>query len=183
MGNRFWVPPKVSEELLEERRQREAQASLALASDMGYEWKKAFDADLQRVDPYLQLVWCPDPAPIEAAALGGKPGRWHIARHNPGAPMSLIPLIGENGEYREPGSWVFDHLKRSDLWDDRVSRHRQKMFDKLEREKENRVAREREERREELMERVAAARETRVSFNGDTPWSQNVAGRRGAGKR
>lgn len=178
----MWVPPKVSQELLQERYQREATALEAISADHEWKWKKEFDAQLEVVDPYLQLVWCPDPAPFEAVAAGASPGRWHIARHNPGAPMSLIALETDDGGFREPGAWVFDMLAGSDLWDDRVVRDRERKVRDLEAQRDAREARERAERREELKDRVNAIRRTSVSMNRDTAWSQNAQGRRGARK-
>ena len=154
----------------------------AIRGEHDVQWVREFNSELQRVDHRLKLVWCPDPAPVEAVATGAQPGCWHIARDNQqaNAPLSLIPLQWPDGTPRDPGAWVFDMLARTDLWNPNVRHERERRLRQLEQARERRENREREERRQELRERVNAIRETSISFNRDNPWHQNVAGRRGA---
>lgn len=175
MPNMF-VPPSVTQELLEQRYAREAEAFKALRDENHWQWVQEFNHDLKSVDHRLQLVWCPDPAPVEAAAAGAQPGRWNLVRHNEGAPISCIPLVGENGEYREPGSWVFDMLRRSDLWNPAVTRDRKRAERELKGAKERREQLETEERRERMLDSWKAVSRTQVSMNTSVPWAQNMAG-------
>lgn len=154
----------------------------AISAEHDIRWVREFNSELQRIDHRLKLVWCPDPAPVEAVAAGAQPGCWHVARDNQqaNAPIGLLPLQWPDGTPRDPGAWVFEMLKRADLWDPGVHRERERKLRELEQARERRENREREERRQELSERVRAIRETSISFDRDRPWSQNVAGRRGA---
>lgn len=180
----FWVPPEVTRELLDQRHQREAEAFKALRDENHWQWVQEFNHDLKAVDHRLQLVWCPNPAPVEAAAAGAQPGRWNIVRHNDGAPISCIPLEYEDGSYREPGSWVFDMLKRSDLWNSSVTHDRKRCEKELKAAKERREALETEERQERMLESWKAVSRTQVSMNTSVPWAQNMAGlRRTRGNR
>lgn len=180
----MFIPPTVAHELLEKRYQREAEAFKALRDENHWQWVQEFNHDLKAVDHRLQLVWCPDPAPLEAAAAGAQPGRWNVVRHNEGAPLSCIPLVGEDGEYREPGAWVFDMLKRSDLWNSSVTHDRRRREKEIAAAKERREALETEERQARLIERWNAVSRTQVSMNTSVPWAQNMDGlRRTRGNR
>lgn len=135
-----------------------------------------FTRELKLIDPHLELVWWPE----NGGAPGFMPGRYHIVRHNPDASGSVEPVVGPAGEYREPDSSLFDLLRRSDMWNDRAMHDRKRMMQRALDAEAKRKAAELEEIREEARERWAAATETRVSMSRDVPWSQNVAGRRGA---
>lgn len=180
----FFIPPVVADELLEQRRQREAEAFKALRDENHWQWVQEFNHDLKAVDHRLQLVWCPDPAPVEAAAAGAQPGRWNVVRHNEGAPLSVIPLVGESGEYREPGSWVFDMLKRADLWNSSVTHDRRRRAREIVAARERRESLETEERQARMLESWKAVSRTFVSMDRSSPWAQNMAGlRRTRGNR
>jgi len=106
-----------------------------------------------------------------------RPGYYHILILNGDEPMTVIPITN-NGKYVEPGDWIFEQLNRMDLREKRV------MNRLIEREREEYEAGERElqqaneNRRERLAEIVTANTRVQVSMNRDTPWSQNVSGRR-----
>jgi hypothetical protein len=129
--SRFFLPPRVSLELQEESRRREAEATRAMVGDDRMEWKREFDAQLERVVHGMRLAFCPDPAPLDAVAQGAYPGRWHLVWPGfNGGPLVLQPLvvdasgkacIGGDGGFVEPGSWVFDRLAEQDLWSDGCS--------------------------------------------------------------
>jgi hypothetical protein len=76
--SRFFLPPRVSLELQEESRRREAEATRAMVGDDRMEWKREFDAQLERVVHGMRLAFCPDPAPLDAVAQGAYPGRTGI---------------------------------------------------------------------------------------------------------
>jgi hypothetical protein len=126
---------------------------------------KDWNRELKQVDPYLELVFAPE----AADAPGLVPGRYHLLRHNPGGPPSLIPLQGPEGEFREPDSSLFQLLRESDLWNDQAERARRKTAEALERAKERRRQREREQRVEELVGRAKARFEPSVLVKG-VPW-------------
>jgi len=179
MGDELFVPPKVAYELQQETLRREAEGLRELQVEAKEKWRLEFEAELQRIDHRLfGPVWCPDPAPLDAVVMGAQPGRWHVGRWNEGAPATLLPIQGPNGEYMEPTSRVFEQLKAMDWWDDRVMRDKRKRERQME---EARIAREERERKEfdeEMYERYMAVSRTQVSMNRDTPWTQNAAGRK-----
>lgn len=175
----MWLPPGVTEELYEERQAREGVAMAAMSAEDQQAWVDGFNRELRQIDPYLKLLWCPDPAPVDAVACGAQPGRWHVMRHNPGAPISLLPITGPEGEYVEPTSRVFDMLRASDWWNPEVNRERKRVAAEMERAKERRQAEEHRQANEEVYERYLAATRAQVSMSRSTPWSQNSSGRRG----
>jgi hypothetical protein len=181
--SRVFLPPNVSRELLEEREAREARAFEAIQSRDDQAWVDDFNKELRRIDDYLQLVWCPDPAPIDAIAAGAKPGRFHVARHNPGAPVSLIPIETPDGEFRQPDSSVFEDLRRADLWSSSNAQERRRVRRELDLARERREVHEREERAAMALEMWKAVSRTQVSMNSSVPWAQNHQGakRRGQG--
>lgn len=187
----LWVPPKVTAGLAEESRRREAETAKALWADERWDWLKRFNAQLDRMVHGMKLVQCPDPAPVDAVAQGAFPGYWHIAwpGYN-GGPLNVQPLVidpdtgrprvGGVGFRAEPGAWVFDFLAEADLWNERANRERARIKREAERERERRKEIEREEMTRDILERYKAVNGTSVSMSRDTPWSQNVAGRRGS---
>jgi hypothetical protein len=134
-----------------------------------------FTRELRKIDVHLEMVYWPMRAP---SVQGFMNGCYHIVRHNPDAAGSVEPLVDADGAYREPGSWVFDLLASSDMWDDRVMRDRATVRKRAEQARECAKAREREDRREELRDRANAAWRASVSMT-DVPWTQAMDGRRG----
>lgn len=182
MANIF-LPPRVSQELLNERAAREAKAMQAIQTQDDQAWVDDFNRELKRIDDHLQLVWCPDPAPIDAVAAGATPGRFHVARHNPGAPISLMVIETPDGEFRQPDSAVFEQLRKADLWSSTNAQERKRIKRDLELARERRETHEREERAAQALEMWKAVSRTQVSMNRSVPWTQNHAGgrRRGQG--
>lgn len=169
--SRLFVPPAVARELVLERAAEEQR--LAQFTYMG-DVMADFNRDLKRIDPYLELARAQDTIRTGTAL---KPGYWHIIRHNPGAPPSVMPIEGPDGEYVEPSSAVFEMLKRNDLQNPATGRRRRERERELEAAKARREARETEEMNAEVLERVLAVSRAQVSMSGS--WSQNHAGRRG----
>jgi hypothetical protein len=134
-----------------------------------------FTRELRKIDCNLEMVYWPMRAPDIHGFVNGC---YHIVRHNPDAAGSVEPLVDERMDYKEPGSWVFDMLAASDMWDDRAMRDRVTLRKRSEAARERAKAREREERREELRDRANAAWRASVSM-ADVPWSQAMGGRRG----
>lgn len=178
-----WRPPTVSSRLSEETQRREAEASKALSYEQKLKWVEEFNRDLENIWSGMRLLWCPDPAPVEAVAMGARPGRWGIlvpGLH--GAPASVKPILGPDDSYVDPSlnaSAIFENLKQQDWWNPRVRRERERAKVEAERAAERRKEQEREERDLEVLERFLAGTRTQVSMNRDTPWTQNAAGRKG----
>lgn len=162
------LPEQVVRRLREERAQELAMAEVDRVC-------AEFNPELKRIDANLEMVYWPMRHPD---IHGFIPGCYHIVRHNPQGAGSVEPLVDADLQYREPGSWVFDMLAASDMWDDRVMRDREKLRRRSEQARERAKAREREERREELRDRANAAWRTSVSLT-DAPWTQTTDGRRG----
>ena len=134
-----------------------------------------FNPELAHIDPYLELVFWPDHVP---APMGFVAGRYHIVRHNPGAPGSVEPLVAADGGFRQPDSSLFEFLRASDMWNEQAMRDRRRVMQSAKDAQAAREHREAEDRREELRDRVNAATRTSVSMT-DVPWSQNAQGARG----
>ena len=178
----LWKPPAVSTRLSEETQRREAEAGKALAYERKVKWVEDFNRDLENVWPGMRLVWCPDPAPVEAVAMGARPGRWGILMPSKdGGPSSVKPIIGPDGCFVDPSvnaSAIFDSLREQDWWNPEVRRERERAQEEARRAAEKRKQQEREERDLEVLEQYLAGTRTFVSMNRDTPWTQNAQGRR-----
>jgi hypothetical protein len=132
-----------------------------------------WNRELRQIDPYLELVFAPE----NATAPGLRPGRYHVLRHNPGAPLSLIPIETPEGEFKEPDSSLLDELRRADLWRDEAVRDRKKRQEALERSERRRKAREFEERQEEIEYRIKVKESPGVLVS-DVPWTWRAHARK-----
>lgn len=173
----LFVPPVIARELQEESNRRTAEALKAVRGEAIAQWVEEFNCELRAIDPYLKLVWAPDPLPVDAVGSGLRPGRWHIMRSNPGTVPSFM-CIHDNGEYVDPDSRVFEKLRSQDWWNAEVNRDRKRVEKELEEARERRHAEELKQMDEEVIERYLAGTRTQVSMNTATPWSQNARGRR-----
>jgi len=184
----LWVPPRVTRELKEESRRREAAAIDALDLAARERWVREINEQLDRVVPGMFLAGCPDPAPLDLVAQGALPGYWHLVW--PGyhdGPLNVQPLtvggdgrpqLGGDGPRAEPGSWVFDALAQADMWNDRAMRERKRIRAEAIREQRRREESEQRAFDEECLERYKAVSRAQVSLNRGTPWTQNASGRR-----
>lgn len=168
----LFLPPSVTRELQQERMAHHARIT-ALTHYAGT--MDDFNTDLKQIDPYLELVKAKET--IEAGTPL-KPGYWHVIRHNPGAPPSIMTIEGPSGEYIEPDSGVFRQLQEwCDLQNPAVNHRRRQRERDIKTAEERRRAREREDTDAEAIDRYLAATRTQVSM---VPgWAQNVAGKRG----
>jgi hypothetical protein len=169
------LPPGVTRGMLNERQEREGKAfsgGVFVRDDRCRE----YDPLLMRADPYLRMVFCREPAPLEAVACGARPGRYNIVRSPPGAPVTFIPITGPDGEFVEPCSSVFEALKQMDWQDPVVQRERKRREEALEEARAKAEAEEMRRMDEEVLEAYLAGTRTQVSMNADTPWAQNAAG-------
>ena len=134
-----------------------------------------FTRELRKIDSCLEMCFWPH----DHTPPGFVTGAYHIVRHNPGAPGSVEALVDTaTGKPREPGSWVFDMLRSSDLWNPAVERDRKRFVKRALDAKESARRREEEEHKELLRDLTNAAWRTSVSMT-DVPWSQNVQGKKG----
>lgn len=170
----LFVPPKVARELLEERREYVSLLDEACHVD---EVCKDWTRELRRLDPLLRMVRAPE-YPVYGTPL--IPGHYHMIRANPGAPPSVTPVRGPNGEIEPPGN-LLEKLKGMDLQDARAAADMQRAQREVQAAHDRDHARHRESFDEELVERVAAVTRTQVSMNPDVPWAQNHQGTRRRG--
>ena len=76
---------------------------------------RQINAELQKLDPYLELVWI-GPNAERGLIPGIEPGRWHIRRIPPGLIHSYWPVMGPDGEYIDPTMKLIEDMKAADLW-------------------------------------------------------------------
>jgi hypothetical protein len=152
------------------RAERAREIEQAYRSDVCQE----FTRELRKIDSYLEMCFWPH----DHTPPGFVTGAYHIVRHNPGAPGSVEALIDKDGKPREPGSWVFDLIRSTDLWNPAVERDRKRFMKRALDAKERARKREEEEHKELLHDLANAAWRTQVSMT-DVPWTQNASGRRG----
>lgn len=174
--SRLVVPARF---LVEERRRREAETLRFVETAHQSAVCREFDPLLQRIDPCMSMVFCREPAPLDVVAAGARPGRYNIMREPVDGPRTFMPVVGDNDEFVEPTSRVFDRLRAMDWWDPRVSRARKEREDRLDDARRKREEDERREINEEMYERYLATNRAFVSMDRSNPWSQNVAGKRG----
>jgi hypothetical protein len=179
--SKLWSPPKVSTRLREESAEREAAAMQGL-DEARWKWVEDFNRDLENVWPGMRLLWCPDPAPVDAVAIGALPGRWGILMPSVhGSPQSVKPIVGPDGCFVDPSSnasAIFDGLRAGDWWNPEVRKDRERAQAEAERVKQKRLEQEREERDAWVMERYLSGNRASVSMSRDSAWAQNQSGRR-----
>lgn len=177
----LWVPPHIQDQLVDDRRAGNADADRLVEHDILT--AKRFTRELQRIDPYLELVWVGKP-PGWDDAVEPPPGiafeRWHVRRKNPDAPDTYLPHVGARGEYREPDSGVFTMLAEGDMWSAGWNERQRKREARQQAEKARSKERERMEIRAEMRERFKAKESPGVSMaNQGSGWSFRAGGRRG----
>lgn len=118
-----------------------------------------YNEELRRIDPRLELVRAKDQVE-EGSPM--KAGYYHILLHAPGHPTTILPCEYDNGEYREPGSWIFPYLEEQDMWNDRARRASRNRSERVRQAAERQRELEREERVENYNERWHAANRTQI---------------------
>lgn len=151
----LWVPPALAAKNAELSRQAAAEY---LHHVELHDQLRRWNRELKRIDPYLQLV----KAREDSSLPGLKPGYFHVLRHNPTGPPSLIVHQGPNGEFREPDSGLFEELRKGDMWSERSMRERKAKERELARAEAAEKEREAEERRQEIAERYRHRMGTQV---------------------
>ena len=133
-----------------------------------------YTTKLKHISPNLWMVRAQ--ATVDAN-LPLRPGFYHILEVNDHADMNVI-VITNNGEYVEPGDWIFDMLARGNLRERRV-RDRLAEVEREEREAgEKELQTANENRKERLTEIVKSATRAQISMDRTLPWTQNSQGRR-----
>ena len=163
----------VSRELQERTNEHKAQVWAEAVRDATLDY---WDAELKKIDEDLFMIKAAD----DATAAGLKPGYYHVIRRIAGGPPAILPIVGDEGEFVEPTSRLFDVLREGDLQNPRAMEARRRRDEEAARRRARDKQRGHEERVSEMMDRWRAANQTSVSMSRDTPWSQNVAGRKGA---
>lgn len=176
----LWLPPSVQDRLVDERQAADSEADRLVQHDI--ETAKRFTRDMQRIDPYLELVWIGKP-PHWDDRVDPPPGiafsRWHLRRNNPDAPDTYIPWTTPDGGYREPDSGIFDYLAANDMWNDGYNRRARVREARRAAEKARSQDRDRAERMQEFHERFKAKESPSVSMTSAGKWTYRAAARKG----
>lgn len=178
------LPPKVQAEIAKEKWEAERQQRRALVLELidfddpvCREWQPV----LETLDPYLRLGRAKPMAYVAGVVM--RPGYYHWVRDNPSTVVTVEPITGPDGEsFAEPDQRLLDSLRGNDLQNPHIYAALIAGHAEAEAVMEKERAAEREEIDAEVLERWKAASQTSVSMNRDVPWSQNAAGRRGAGR-
>jgi hypothetical protein len=137
-----------------------------------HDWLRHFDAELQRLDPYLSLV----KASESADQAGLTPGFWHVQRKNPETMPTYIPLTDDKGGFAEPQSHHLEMLRRADLQRPGAFEEFKRRQDERVREMERRKADQAEQRRTEIAERISHLDVPKVSMSDG--WTNSVRGKK-----
>ena len=151
---------------------REAQILEQQLEDLGA--MRHWNPQLQKLDPYLQLVRISENATVP----GLKAGFWQILRVKEGVPVvPIMVLEGDEGEFREPGEWMLTKVQSWDLSDDRVIRDRARRDAQIARDKAHERAEMRGEIGEEIMGLMKGRNNPGVNF-GAKKWSRDPKARK-----
>lgn len=137
------LPRSVAEERDQINAERRAQVFRGYAE----QWTK----ELQRVDPYLEVVRASD-TPTDPDL---KPGGWYLLKRIPGSVDELIELP------HPPGPWIYPWLMQRDMWNSRIYRDKKAAKEKYRQAQNRAKAREREQRRDEMALALRAAERLR----------------------
>lgn len=118
-----------------------------------------YEPDLKAIDPALELRKAQDTV---TPGNGLKPGYWHIIRHEPGFVSYVTPLEYPDGSPREPGSWMYEHLAKEDMWSNRSVKAAHERNRKLMEARAREEERERQDRVGDFNERYAAANRVQI---------------------
>lgn len=173
----LWTPPRHQAEVQRDEIRAGVFSMVQRFQGVMDYWTQRFREELN--DDRCECVFFP---PTAEAKHGVKPGRYHFLRDNQTTAPTLIPLEND-GEFCEPHSGHVEMLRDMDLQNPQVVRAHRELQERREKDVERRKAHEAEERQAEILDRFNAAFKTRVSFNRDNPWTQNVAGRKHDGRK
>ncbi len=152
----MWLPPSVSRDLAAETEQQKADVAQAAIRDASMDF---WNRELKQLDEHLELIKARD----DASVAGLTPGYWHVMRHNPGGPPSLLPLVGDHGEFVEPTSRMLDLLRSGDLQNERVMRDRRAFDERAAAQRQRDKEQASLDRRADLAERIGSLTNVSVS--------------------
>jgi hypothetical protein len=150
----LWMPPRFRDEV-ERDRQKIIEQVFEVEAVCGY-----FTKELRQIDPYLRMIRAKDNASPSGPL---KAGYYHVIREAPSMPVYVTPCEWANGDYREPGAWVFEHIQMEDLWNDRAMKAKKKRNIELEAARKREKDREALDRAREYDTRLAHATNARIS--------------------
>lgn len=148
----LWTPPQ------DRARQPAINAALLRSVNAVVEHMRYWNDKLKKIDADLQLVKARD----NADAPGMRPGHFHVLRLRDDAPPLVHVIEGPDGEFREPDSGVLQDLARGDMWSDRSRAEHKRRVKAAKTEADRERGREREDRREELYDRLKTATTTSI---------------------
>jgi hypothetical protein len=154
------MPPRFREEV---ERDRAAIISEVVEVEQTL---REYTRELQKIDPHLRMIKAKPNADPEGPL---KAGYYHVIRDAPGMPVYVTPLMWDNGEYREPGSWVYEHVQYEDLWNDRSQKAQRKRNKEFEKARQRQKDRDALARAAEYDERVKQANSTQILVKGGIP--------------
>ncbi len=159
----FWLPESTRADLAQDRK---AITEMTLIDEAC----RHYTAELRQIDEDLELV----KASNSATLPGLVPGFWHILRK--GTPCTILCLEGPNGEFREPGSWMFPWLQAEDMWNDAAQRDSRERQKKIAAARDRERALERDDRVAEFNERWKSATSVSLSVTDlKRPWTARAA--------
>lgn len=150
---KLWAPPGAG---------AEARADEAELMEQVFEEqyiRSLYEPDLKAIDENLELRKA---LPNTSPNTGLKGGYWHIIRHEPGFVSYVTPLEWADGSPRDPGSWMYEHLAREDMWSNRSRKEARERNRKLMEARQREEQREAQDRAAEFDERWKNANSTQI---------------------
>jgi hypothetical protein len=168
----LWLPPQVSRELRQSTLEYQAEvfAHARQSAFLDY-WTR----ELKKIDPRLEMIKAND----DATVVGLIPGYYHVMLVLADGPPSLLPIMGDHGEFVEPTSRILDRLREGDLQNPEAMRARRERDERAAAQRKRDAERDAEDRVAQMVDHYKSFTETRVSLSKAAPWSQSVNGRRG----
>lgn len=168
----LYLPGSLQRELLDKQASFRADVFNSIAVREDDSLLLEFNLKLQNIDPRLLMVRA---AEVVVPGVPMKPGYYHLLVDNgPGVPINVTVIEGDDGEYTEPTSRVFEKLVMGDMRE----RRNLERYEAIKRGEWTANAmeleRDREERREHLRDLVNAYTRTSISMSTDRPWTQNT---------
>jgi len=127
------------------------------ALDRQVDTARYIDKALKQHDPHLGIVFVKN-VPESELPVGAVANRWHVERKNPGFVSTYWPIVGPNGEFREPTVAVVEQMQRWDLHNESAMRALRERQGRIEAKRAKHKALEGEQRRDELALDLRAGR-------------------------
>ncbi len=171
--SRIFLPPKVSRELREKSHRHDSDIDRVCSQDVVC---ARWTYELRKLDPFLRMVKAPE-KPVLGLELVA--GAYHVVRDNPTAPVTVTPIVGNDGLPMEPPGQLLEKLRMMDLQNAQVQRMREQVAEAERRAEERQDAADSARRVETAIDHYKARTQTRISFDRGHKWTQNVAGQKG----